>query len=381
MSTHGNTSTVIKQVIGCASGVSFTKRQEINASDLTTYSTLYINNATGTTQVAAPTGYVDSPCEVGRDAEFSVHCDTSTTPPTPYIKRFVVDFSTATPSTAILNFGLNGAPYTPVTEGVCEGYSLSDGCAEIVNTTNGQITPVRSIQITRYGSLIGTPVFYNITTNAVVTPAGSDRVISCGVKAYTESLLCDSATPQPVSFWRTQIKLGSAVLFTQDLNVGKTAAYTPVGTVGPCASYAIEDEYACIAGANPSDDTVPVRVVRVYNGPTLVSETRTRTDTYAVVANNVPLVPCTEVAEVIQAGSAVSVGTAAFVVPAGRRSVTISVRSGSVTATGSQHSGATSVFEAGESFTWSRVSAGETFPAMTFTGVSATTRFKIIWTV
>jgi hypothetical protein len=379
--TTGSTSSPqIKQVVGCANGVSWTLRQEINPSDLTTHQSLYVNNTTGATQTTAPAGFVPVACEIGKDAEFTVHCDTSTAPPTPYIKRVIVDFSTTPPTQSFVNYSLAGAAFTPGAEGVCDGYDLVEGCAEVVSTTTGVVQPVRTLQLSRYGVLIGTPVLYSVTTNAVITPAGTDRVINCGSLQYSESLLCDSSVP-PVPFWRTQSKVGSTVLFTQDLNVGKTAVYAPVGAVGVCQSNTTDDEYACIAGATPNDDTIQIRIVRVYNGGLLLSEVRTRMDTYAVVANNVPLVPCTESAETINAGSSLHTGNAAAIVPAGRRSVTITVRSGAVTASGSQHSGAANVFEAGESYTWSRVSEGELLAAMTFTGTTGATRFKLTWTV
>ena len=379
--TSGQTSAPqIKQIVGCANGVSWVLRQEINPSDLTTWQTLYVNTSTGATQAVAPAGFVPVACEVGKDAEFTVHCDTSVNPPVPYLKRLVVDFSTTPPTQAIVNYSLAGAVFTPGAEGVCEGYDLVEGCAEVVSTTTGVITSVRSLQLTRYGAPIGTPVLFNLTTNAVIAPAGTDRVVNCGTVQYTESVLCDSAAPS-VSFWRTQLKTGTTVLFTQDLNIGKTAPYTPVGTVGTCQDINVDDEYACIAGAAPNDDTIQIRIVRVYSGINLLSETRTRLDTYAVVANNVALVPCTELAETVNVGSSLTVGAAAAVVPAGRRSVSIVIRSGSVTASGSQHSGAAGVFEAGESYSWSRTSEGELLPAMTFTGVTANTRFKLNWTV
>lgn len=366
----------IKQTVGCAGGVSWTLREEINPTDLTTVQVRYINNATQATQTTAPAGFVPVACETGKDSEWVVLCDTSTTPPTPYLRRIITDFSTTPPTDSVQNFALTGAAYTPTTPGVCEGYDLVEGCAEIFNTTNGQVTPVRSLQLTRYGQLIGTPVFYSATANTPVVPTGTDRVLNCGEMTYTESLLCDS-TPTP--FWRTQYKLGSTVLFTQDLNVGKTAAYVAVGAVGVCPEYEIEDEYACIAGAAANDDTISVRIVRIYNGATLLSETRTRLDTYAVVANNVVLVPCTQVAGTVRQGSAVGAGAAAVVVPAGKRSISIAVRSGSVTGTGSLQTGAVQ-YRAGEGYSWSIKEDGELLEAMTFTGNTANTSYTVIWT-
>jgi hypothetical protein len=368
----------IKQVVGCANGVSWTMRQEINPTDLTTIQTLYINNATQATQVAAPAGFVPVACETGKDSEWAVLCDTSTTPPTPYLRRIITDFSTVPPTDSTLNFTLNGAAYTPTTPGVCEGYDLVEGCAEVFNTTSGLLTPVRSLQLTRYGVLIGTPIFYSNSSNTVVTPTGTDRVVNCGEIAYTESLLCDSATP-PVAFWRTQYKLGSTVLLTQDLNIGKTAAFTPTGAVGVCQNNNVEEEYACIAGAASNDDTISIRIVRVYNGSTLISETRTRTDTYATVPNNAVLVPCTQAAGTVRQGSLVSTGAAAVTIPAGKRSISIVVRSGSVTGTGSLQTGATQ-YRAGEGYSWSIKEDGELLEAMTFTGNTATTSFTVIWT-
>jgi hypothetical protein len=379
--TQGSTSSPqIKQIVGCANGVSWVRRDEINPSDLTTYQTLYVNVASGATQIAAPAGFTATPCSNQQDAEFQVLCDVSVNPPVPYLQREVVDFSVVPPTQSFQTFSITGAAFTPGTPGVCDGYAVVEQCAEVFSTTTGVTTPVRSVQLSRFGVLVGNPILYNLTTNAVVTPAGTDRVINCGVLQYTESLLCDSSNP-PVAFWRTQYKVGSTLLLQQDLNVAKTGAYAPVGAVGQCQNNTVDDEYACIAGAAPNDDTIQIRIVRVYNGTTLLSETRTRMDTYAVVANNVALVPCTQAAETLNVGSSLTTGATAAVVPAGRRSVTITVRSGAVTATGSQHSGAASVFEAGESYTWSRVDAGELLPAMTFTGVSAATRFKVIWTV
>jgi hypothetical protein len=380
--TSGSTSAPhIKQIIGCAGGVSWARRDEINPSDLTTHQTIYVNLVSGATQATAPAGFVASPCEVRSDAEFTVYCDAATTPPTPYIKRIVVDFSTTPPTQTVQNFTQTGAAYTPTTESTCDGYDLTEQCVEVFNTTNGVITTARSLQLTRYGLPIGSPVIYNMASNAVITPAATDTVVACGSVNYTESLLCDSSTPQ-VSFWRTQYKLGATVLYTQDLNLQKNAPYTPVGTVGLCSTFTVDDEYACIAGATPSDGTVQIRIRTVFNGQTVVSETRTRLDTYAVVANSVPLVPCTEAEETINWGSSLHVGTVTATIPVGRRSVTLTVRSGSVTATGSQHSGTAGVFEAGESYTWSRVNSGEILAGtVNFTGTTAQTRFKVTWTV
>jgi hypothetical protein len=366
----------IKQTVGCANGVSWTLRQEINPTDLTTVQSLYVNNVTQAVQTTAPAGFVPVACETGKDAEWVVLCDTATVPPAPYIRRIITDFSTTPPTDTTQNVSLTGAAYAPTTPGVCEGYDLVESCAEIFSTTNGALTPVRALQLTRYGQLIGTPLYYSNTTNAVVTPAGTDRVLNCGELTYTESILCDSAG---TAFWRTQYKLGSTVLFTQDLNIGKTAAFTAVGAVGTCPDYDVEDEYACIAGAAANDDTIQIRIVRVYNGQTLVSETRTRLDTYAVVANNVVLVPCTQAAGTVRQGSAVGAGTTAVTIPAGKRSISIAVRSGSVTGTGSLQAGATQ-YRAGEGYSWSIKEEGELLEAMTFTGTTANTSYTVIFT-
>jgi hypothetical protein len=377
--TNGSTSSPhIKQEIGCANGVSWTERVEINPTDLTTIQTLYINNASGATQSVAPVNFVRAACETGRDSEYAVLCDVSTTPPTPYLRRIVTDFSTAVPTDSFQNFSLTGAAFTPTTPGTCDGYDLTEGCAEVFSTTTGAMTPVRSLQVTRFGQFVGTPILYSTTSNAVVTPTGTDRVMNCGEMTYSESTLCDSSTP-PVAFWRTQYKLGSTVLFTQDLNIGKTAAYSPVGVVGVCQGYTTDDEYACIAGVAANDDTIKIRVVRVYNGATLISETRTRLDTYAVVPNTAVLVPCTQTAGTIRQGSAVGTGTAATIVPAGKRSISLIVRSGSVTGTGSLQSGA-SQFRAGEGYSWSINEEGELLEAMTFTGLTPTTSYTVTWT-
>lgn len=377
--TTGSTSSPhIKQVIGCANGVSWTQRTEINPTDLTTVQTLYVNNATNATQAAAPAGFVPVACETGKDSEFMTHCDTSTNPPTPYIQRIITDFSTNPPTDTYQAFTLTGAAYAPVTRGTCDGYDLVEACATIFNTTNGVVTPVRSLQLTRFGVLLAAPVFYSTTTNAVVVPAGTDRVINCGELYTSESVLCDSSNP-PVAFWRTQYKVGSTVLFTQDLNIGKTAAYAPVGVVGLCNGYTTDDEYVCIAGAAANDDTISVRVTRVYNGQTLISETRTRVDTYAVVPNNTVIVPCTQVAGTIRQGSAVGAGAVAVTVPAGKRSISLVVRSGQVTGTGSLQTGAIQ-YRAGESYSWSITEDGELLEAMTFTGTTATTSYTVIWT-
>jgi hypothetical protein len=337
---------------------------------------LYINNATQATQTTIPAGFVPVACETGKDSEWVVLCDTSTTPPTPYLRRIITDFSTVPPTDSIQHVTLNGAAYTPTTPGVCEGYDLVEGCAEVFSTTNGQITPVRALQVTRYGQLIGTPVFYSMTANTTVVPTGTDRVLNCGELTYTESLLCDAT---PTTFWRTQYKLGSTVLYAQDLNIGKSAAHVAVGAVGVCPDYEVEDEYACIAGANANDDTISIRIVRIYAGSTLISETRTRLDTYAVVANNVVLVPCTQAAGTVRQGSAVGAGAVATVVPAGKRSISIAVRSGSVTGTGSLQTGATQ-YRAGEGYSWSIKEEGELLEAMTFTGNTPNTSYTVIWT-
>lgn len=377
--TQGSTSSPhIKQVIGCASGVSWTQRTEVNPTDLTTIQTLYINNSNGATQTTAPANFVPVACEMGKDSEYAVLCDVSTAPPTPYLRRIITDFSTAVPTESYQNFTLNGAAYAPVTPGVCDGYDLTESCAEVFNTVSGLLTPVRALQVTRFGQFVGTPILYSTTSNAVVTPTATDRVMNCGEMTYTESFLCDSASPI-VSFWRTQYKLGSTVLLTQDLNAAKTAAYAPVGAVGICQGYTTEDEYACIAGATPNDDTIKIRIVRVYNGLNLVSETRTRMDTYAVVGNAVVLVPCTQTAGTIRQGSAVGAGVAATIVPAGKKSISLVVRSGSVTGTGSLQTGAVQ-YRAGESYTWSVDQEGELLEAMTFTGSTPTTSYTLTWT-
>jgi hypothetical protein len=376
--TNGSTSSPhIKQVIGCASGVSWTRREEVNPTDLTTIQTLYINNTSGATQTTPPASFVPVACEVGKDSEYAVLCDTSTTPPTPYLRRIITDFSTAVPTDSYQNFTLNGAAYTPTTPGVCEGYDLTENCAEVFNTSNGVLTPVRALQVTRFGQFVGTPILYSTTSNAVITPAGTDRVMNCGEMTYTESFLCDSSAPA-TQFWRTQYKLGSTVLFTQDLNAGKTAAYAPVGAVGMCQGFVTDDEYACIAGAAANDDTIPVRIVRVYSGTNLISETRTRLDTYAIVPNNTVLVPCTQSSGTVRQGSAVGAGVAATIVPAGKRSISIIVRSGAVTGTGSLQTGAQQ-YRAGEGYSWSVTEEGELLEAMTFTGLTPTTSYTVTW--
>lgn len=377
--TQGSTSSPhIKQTIGCVSGVSWTRREEVNPTDLTTVQVLYINNATQAQQTTAPAGFVPVACEQGKDSEYAVLCDTSTTPPTPYLQRIITDFSTTPPTDTLQAFTLAGAAYVPVTRGVCDGYDLTEGCAEVFDTTNGVMTPVRALQVTRFGQFVGTPVLYSTTTNAVVTPTGTQRVLNCGELSYSESQLCDSSVP-PVPFWRTQYKVGSTVLYTQDLNIGKTAAYTPVGAVGVCQGYTTDDEYACINDATNSGSTIPVRIVRVYNGALLISETRTRLDTYAVVPNNAVLVPCTQSANTVRQGSAVVTGVAATIVPAGKRSISLVVRSGSVTGTGSLQTGAVQ-YRAGEAYTWSTQEEGELLEAMTFTGATATTSYTVTWT-
>ena len=377
--THGSTSSPnIKQTIGCASGVSWTRREEVNPTDLTTVQTLYINNSNGATQAAAPANFVPVACETGKDAEFMVLCDTATTPPTPYVRRVITDFSTSPPTDSYQTFSLTGAAFAPTTPGTCDGYDLVEGCAEVFSTVTGVLQPVRSLQLTRYGVLIGTPIYYSSASNAVVVPAGTDRVMNCGEMTYAESLLCDSSAP-PVPFWRTQFKLGSTTLFTQDMNIGKTAVYAPVGAVGVCQNNTAEDEYACIAGAAANDDTIKIRIVRVYNGATLLSETRTRLDTYAVVPNATVLVPCTQTAGTVRQGSALGSGVAATIVPAGKKSISIVVRSGSVTGTGSLQAGAAQ-YRAGEGYTWSVDQEGELLEAMTFTGSTPTTSYTVTWT-
>ena len=379
-STSGSTSVTIKQIVGCANGVSWFRRDEINQSDLSTQSTIYINSATGAVQAVAPAGFVAVACEVGKDASFTVHCDTSTTPPTPYIKRVIVDFSTTPPTQSFLNYTLAGAAFTPVTESVCDGYALTDNCVDLIDTASGVITPVRSIQMARYGVLIGAPIFYALTTNAVVTLTGTQRPVNCGSYNYTESLLCDSSNP-PVPFWLIQIKVGATALYAGNLRVDKQGSYGPTGAVSACQNYSVDDEYVCIAGAAPNDDTISVRVTRVFNGATLVSEVRTRVDTYAVVANNVPLVPCTQVAEVLTPGSSLVVGTNSFTTLPNSRSYTLLVNSGSVTVSGAAHTGAAGIYQAGTSISWSRDNAGEVLAPTRFTGVTAGTRFSVSWTV
>jgi hypothetical protein len=377
--TQGSTSSPhIEQIIGCANGVSWTQRVEINPSDLTTVQTLYVNNSTGATQITAPLSFAPIPCGSGKNADFTAHCDTGTTPPTPYIKREIVDFTATPPLTTIQNFALSGAAYTPTTEGVCDGYDLVEACADIINTANGAVTPVRSLQLTRYGQLVGTPIFYSLTSNTSIIPTGTERVVNCGDLNYTESVLCDASAP-PVPFWRTQIKLGSSVLFTQNLNIEKTATYTPVGAVGLCQNYTTDDEYACISALTGNNGTIPIRIVRVYNGANLISETRTRLDTYALVANNAVLVPCTQAAGTVRQGSNVVTGGASVLVPAGKKSISIVVRSGSVTGTGSLQTG-TAQYRAGESYSWSSDDAAGLLEAMTFTGSSPTTSYTLSWT-
>jgi hypothetical protein len=145
-----------------------------------------------------------------------------------------------------------------------------------------------------------------------------------------------------------------------------------------CQGYVTDDEYACIAGAAANDDTIKIRIVRVYSGLTLISETRTRLDTYAVVPNNTVLVPCTQTAGVVRQGSAVGAGVAATLVPAGKRSISIIVRSGSVTGTGSLQTGAQQ-YRAGEGYSWSVTEDGELLEAMTFTGLTPTTSYTVTW--
>ena len=378
--TSGSTSVTIKQIVGCANGVSWFRRDEVDQSDLSTRNTSYINATTGAVQALAPAGFVAVPCEIGKDAALTVHCDTSTTPPTPYVKRLIVDFSTNPPTQSFVNYTLTGAVYAPVTEGVCDGYAVTDNCVDLIDTASGVITPVRSIQTTRYGVLLGTPLFYSLTTNAVVTPTATQRPVNCGSYNYTESLLCDSSVP-PVPFWLIQIKVGATALYAGTLKIDKSGSYTPVGATGACQNYTINEEYACVVGTVPNDDTVSIRITRVFNGTTLISEVRTRVDIYTVVPNNAPLVPCTQIAETLNTGSNLFTGTQSFTTRPNSRSYTLIVNSGSVTVSGSQHIGGTGIYLAGTSISWSRDGAGEILAPITFTGVTPTTRFSVAWTV
>jgi hypothetical protein len=383
-STSGSTSSPhIKETVGCVNGVSWIRRVEINPTNLTTIQTIYINDVTNASQATKPLGWSAVPCEMGKDGEFTVHCDTNTIPPTPYIKRIVLDFSTTPITQTIQNFTLAGVAYTPSIEGVCDGYDLIEGCADIISTITGVITPVRSLQLTRFGQLIGTPVYYTITNNAVIVLTGSDRAVNCGSLSFTESLMCDLGATPSIPFWRTQIKMGSVVLFTENKNVAKTANYTILGVIGVCGDYTIDEEYACISdGTTGNNGTVSIRIVKVYQGSSTIpiSEVRTRMDTYATVANNVPLVPCTVKSGTVRQGSTgVISGTGSNLIPAGKKSITLIVYSGAVTGSGSLQSGSQQ-YRAGTTESWSVTEAGELLEAMTFTGATATTQYTVIWT-
>lgn len=80
----------------------------------------------------------------------------------------------------------------------------------------------------------------------------------------------------------------------------------------------------------------------------------------------------------VRSGSEVLLPGSSTVIPAGRRSVTLTVRAGNFTASGSLHT-TPQQFKAGESFTWSAVSRDEVLASFTV-AADATGEATLTWT-
>jgi hypothetical protein len=271
--------------------------------------------------VAAPAVFAQGSCS-GSDNEFEVLCDISTTPPTPYLRRAVVD-SVGVVTWSNVNI-TTGAVYVPVTPSVCDGWSVevSDICA--LNTTTLAVTPVRSAQVYRYNVAVGGPVLSDAVTGVAVVLSATLIAAPCGAINVEQEVLCDAT---PTTFIRRYATVGGVQVGSQNLALDGLVPFVPVGVVGKCVDLTVDEEYVCFSIAGV---VVPGRVTTVTRGSTVISQTYVRTDTYVVVPSNTQVVLCippTTAVTRIPGGQRV-VGPVTVAIPNGRNSWNVYVECG-----------------------------------------------------
>lgn len=271
----------------CAAGVTLERiRQWDRTTSPPTLLSTQFFGANGAV-VAAPAAFTQGACDRSIDSEFIPLCDVATNPPTPYIRRAVVD-----PVTGVVTFtNINvttGAAYAPVTPSTCDGYTLVSDDACLVTNATGAITQVRVTQLYRYGQIVGAPVIVNLQTNAVVVVAAGQTLANCDALDLATEVFCRIDTG--ATLLRKVMSLGSVELWSEwiDAVTLATVAAPPAAQLTQDCDIATDFEVVC---ANIGGAQVSVEVRRTFRDGVLLSTVYTRLDTNAVIGAPV-IVPC-----------------------------------------------------------------------------------------
>lgn len=224
------------------------------------------------------------------DNEFLVLCDTATNPPTPYIRRAIVNPITAVATWSNVNV-LTGAAYVPTTPGTCDGYTLTVDETCVLDAATGVITSARITQVWRYGTAIGVPVISNSATGAIIPIAGALQHYDCS--AIDVALIPFCRTDNGLVVLRKIVSVAGSEVFSEwiDLATNATIAAPAAGILTQDCDVQVDFETACalIGGVQ-----VAVEIRRTFRDGTLTSTAYVRLDTNVPIATPT-IVPCQQI--------------------------------------------------------------------------------------
>jgi hypothetical protein len=199
-------------------------------------------------------GFACTKCEV--------LCDDSTAPPTPFLRRYVLDCSTGEVA-GLVDTELDGTtPYAVVGDVVtCDGSvtlpvpNVPDG--EIVCFDSG---PSPLVRLTVYdpntGAIVAGPFFRDIITGAAVVPTGTPiacpEVDSADVE---QEILCDDGFDPPALFLRRYTYIDGAFSSSDDFELDGSTPYVLTGDPVECpvtvANFPDDNEYLVLCDFPP----------------------------------------------------------------------------------------------------------------------------------
>lgn len=245
------------------------------------------------------------------DNELQVLCDLATTPPTPYLRRAIVDPVTAAVTWTNVNI-TTGATYAPTTPGVCDGYQVVVDETCVLDLATGLNTSAKITQVYRYGTAIGVPVITNSATGAVITITGTLQQYDCSIIATELIPFCRTDTGAVVL--RKVVSVAGSEVFSEwiDPITNATIAAPPAAVLTQDCDVQTDFETVCasIGGAQ-----VAVEVRRTFRDGTLLSTVYTRLDTNTVIGAPVivPCQPTTSARTVLRCGATSNTTTTASV--------------------------------------------------------------------